>query len=105
MSSPNSPSPDPSLDLEREVIKRFRSLVPFISRQCRIFRELKGRETLLCLDFSDYPQYRQINAKKWANIQLLLVSSCNQLGLANSVVWKEGKRIVGRMRLDLESRS
>ena len=100
MSSPNSPIKNTSIDLEREVIKRFRSLVPFISRQCRVFRQLNGRETILCLDFTDYPQYRQINAKKWANIQLLLARSCNQLGLANSVVWKDRRQIVGRITLD-----
>ena len=105
MSSSNLPSQNTSLDWEKEVIKRFRGLVPFISCQCRVFRQLNGCETRLCLDFTDYPQYRQINAKKWANIKLLLARSCNQLGLANSVVWKEGKRIVGRITLDSESRS
>ena len=101
MSSPNSPSQNTSFDLEREVIKRFRRLVPFLSRQCRIFRQLNGSKTILCLDFTDYPQYRQINAKKWTNIQLLLARSCNQLGLAHSLVWKDGERIVGRITLDL----
>lgn len=100
MSSQNSPNNNTSLDLEREVIKRFRGLVPFISPQCRVVRELNGRETLLCLDFTDYPQYLQMNAKKWSDITLLLVRSCDELGLGNSVVWKNGKQIIGRMSLE-----
>ena len=100
MSSQNLPDKNISIDLEREVIKRFRGLVPFISLQCRVFRELNGRDITLCLDFTDYPQYLQMNAKKWSDITLLLVRSCNELGLGNSVVWKNGKQIIGRMSLE-----
>ena len=100
MSSPNSQFDHMSRALEREVIKRFRGLLPFIPRQCRIFRQLNRHKTILYLDFTAYPQYLKMNEQKWSDLTIWLALSCNQLGLAHSVVWKDGERIVGRMTLD-----
>lgn len=72
MASKNSPLNQMSIDLEIETIKRFRTLAPFLSPQCRVFRELNGIESLLCLDFVDCPQELQINEREWKEIALFL---------------------------------
>ncbi len=100
MTLKNSPLKNTSIDLEKEIIRRFRSLVPFISPQCRVFRELNGRETVLCLDFTACPQELKMNQQEWSEITILLALSCDELGLANSVVWKNGEQIVGWMSLE-----
>ena len=53
MISKNSPFNCTSIDLEIELIKRFRILVALIPPKCRMFRELNGKETVLCLDFKN----------------------------------------------------
>ena len=100
MASKNSPLNYRSIDLEKEVIKRFRILVPFLSPQCRVFRELNGRSPVLCLDFAACPQELQMNKKEWQEFALLLALSCHYLGLANSLVFKNGKRVLGWMTLE-----
>ncbi len=61
MASKNSPLNCTSLNLELEAIKRFRNLAPFLSTECRVFRELNGRSIVLCLDFTACPQDLKIN--------------------------------------------
>ena len=100
MAAKNSPLNNTSIDLEIEVIKRFRDLASFISPQCLVCRELNGLETLLCLDFADCPQDLKMNQKEWEEMTILLAVSCHELGLANSVVWKKGKKIIGWMTLE-----
>ena len=97
MSSKNSPFNCTSIDLEMEAIKRFRSLTPFISPECRVFRELNGRSTVLCLDFAACSQDLNMNKQEWQEFAELLVHSSHYLGLANSLVFKNGDRIVGWM--------
>ena len=99
MASKNSPLNNTSIDLEIEAIKRFQDFASFISPQCRVYRELNGLETVLCLDFADCPQELKMNQKEWSEMIMLLAVSCNELGLANSVVWKNGQKIVGWMTL------
>ncbi len=96
----NSPLNNTSIDLEIEAIKRFRELASFIPPQCRVYREHNGAQTLLCLDFTDCPQELKMSQEEWSEITILLALSCDELGLAHSVVWKNGERIVGRMTLD-----
>ena len=100
MASKNSPLNYRSLDLEKEVIRRFRALVPFLSPKCRVFRELNGRSSVLCLDFADCPQELQMSKKEWQEFALLLALSCHYLGLASSLVFRNGKRVLGWMTLD-----
>ncbi|MDJ0535587.1 MAG: hypothetical protein QNJ70_24385 [Xenococcaceae cyanobacterium MO_207.B15] len=94
MESFNSPLNCTSSDLELETIKRFRSLSTFLPDQCRVFRELNGRFTVLCLDFTACPQELKTNKEQWLELARLLTHSSHELGLANSVVFKNGVRIV-----------
>lgn len=103
MAAKNSPAHNTSIDLEREAIKRFRELVRFSSPKCRVWRELKGRETLLCLDFADCPQALKMNQSEWEEVMILLAISCDDLGIAKYVVFKNGERIVVRMSLGQRS--
>ena len=89
-----------SRDLEIEAIKRFRALASFIPPKCRVYRELNRLETVLCLDFVDCPQELKMKQEEWLEITILLAISCDQLGLAHSVAWKNGKQIVGWMTLE-----
>ena len=99
MAAKNSPFNCTSLDLETEAIKRFRRLTPFLDPECRVFRELNGRSTVLDLDFAACPQDLNLNQKEWLEMAELLLHSSNYLGLANSLVFKNGDRIVGWMSL------
>lgn len=100
MAFKSSPLNNTSIDLEIEAIKRFRTLVPFLSPQCRIFRKLNSLETVLCLDFVDCPQDLKRKREEWEEVIVLLAVSCDYLGIAKRVVFKNGERIVGRMTLD-----
>ena len=95
MASQNSPLRCTSLDLEMEAIKRFRFLAPFLAPECRVFRELNGRSTVLCLDFAACPQDLNMNQQEWQDFAELLVHSSHYLGLANSLVFKNREHIVG----------
>jgi hypothetical protein len=85
--------------LEIETIERFRSLVPILSPECQVFRELNGRSPVLCLDFAACPQEIEMNEKEWQEFALLLAYSCHYLGLANSLVFQIGDRVVAWMTL------
>ena len=100
MASKNSPLNCTSIDLEIEAIKRFRDLAPFISPECRVFRELSGRSTALCLDFAACPQDLNMNKEEWQEFAQLLVHSAHYLGLANSLVFKNGDHILSWMTLN-----
>ena len=100
MASKNSPLNCTSIDLEIEAIKRFRTLAPFLNPECQVFRQLNGRSTVLCLDFTACPQDLKMNKKEWQKFARLLVHSSNYLGLANSLVFKNGDRIVSWMTLN-----
>ncbi|MDJ0742013.1 MAG: hypothetical protein QNJ32_01490 [Xenococcaceae cyanobacterium MO_167.B27] len=86
-----------SIDLELEAIKRFRDLAPFLDPECRVYRELNGCSTVLCLDFATCPQDLKINKQEWLEFAQLLVHSSHYLGLANSLVFKNGERILSWM--------
>ena len=96
MAPKNSPLNYTSIDLEIEAIRRFRSLVPFLPTECRVFRSLEGSSTVLCLDFADCPQELSVNVDEFA---LLLALSSHYLGLANSLLFKIGNQIVVRMTM------
>ncbi|MGK7951960.1 MAG: hypothetical protein AB4368_25025 [Xenococcaceae cyanobacterium] len=94
MASKNSPLNCTSIDLEKEAIKRFRDLAPFLASECRVYRELNGRFTVLCLDFIACSQDPNTNKEEWQELARLLTHSSHELGLANSVVLKNGERIL-----------
>ncbi|MDJ0590429.1 MAG: hypothetical protein QNJ72_10590 [Pleurocapsa sp. MO_226.B13] len=97
----NSPLRCTSTDLELEAIKRFRDLAPLISPECRVYRELSGRSVVLCLDFSACPQDLKMDKKEeWQEFAKLLIHSSHYLGLANSLVFKNGDRILAWMSLN-----
>ena len=100
MASQNSSINNTSIDLELEGIRRFRCLVPFLDPECRVFRELNGRSTVLCLDFTACPQDLKINQKEWQEVAELLLYSSHYLSLANTVVFKIGERVMGWMSLN-----
>lgn len=100
MVSPNSPLNNMSVKLEIEVIKRFRDLAPFIPPKCLVFRQRNSDQTVLCLDFVDCPQKLKMSPTKWSKITILLANSCNELGLAESLVFKNGKQILGWIGLE-----
>ena len=100
MTFKNSPLNSTSSDLELEAIRRFRALAPFLSPECRVFRELNGREPVLCLDFAACPQDVQMNKEEWHEFAKLLVHSSHYLGLANSLVFKQGDRLLAWMNLN-----
>ncbi len=100
MASKNSPLNCTSIDLELEAIKRFRALAPFLSPECQVFRELNGLSPILCLDFAACPQDLKMNKKEWLEFAQLLVHSSHYLGLANSLVFKNGDRVVGWMNFN-----
>ena len=100
MASKNSPLNCTSIDLELEAIKRFRDFAPFLDSECRVFRELNGHSTVLCLDFATCPQDLKINKEEWQEFAKLLVHSSHYLGLANSLVFKNGDRILAWISLN-----
>ena len=101
MAFKNSPLNHSSLDLEIEAISRFRSLVPSLKRECRVFRELYGgHSTLLCFDFAACPQKLKMSKQHWLEFCELLLSASNYLGLADSLVFYLGERIVGWISLN-----
>ncbi len=96
----NSPLNCTSIDLEIEAIQRFRIRAPFLDPKCQVFRELNGRSPVLCLDFTACPQALKNNKEEWQNWARLLTDLSHELGLANSVVFKKGDRIVSWMTLN-----
>jgi len=97
----NSPVNYTSNNLELEIIKRLRSLCPFIPDLCSVFRSLNGRFTVLYLDFTACPQELKTNKEQWLELARLITHSSHQLGLAHSVVFKKNDHIVliANMRL------
>ncbi|GFE67557.1 hypothetical protein [Chroococcus sp. FPU101] len=99
MSQPYSSSKDfTSENLEKEVISRFRSLVKFLPKNCRIFREKWDTSTVLCLDFDDCPSYLPISKVKAP----LLSEVAQQLGLSQAITFKMGHRSMGWVTLPVK---
>ena len=80
-----------SANLEKVVIRKFRDLLPFLSPQCKIYREIWSQTTALCLDLKDCPEFMEtINNKS-----VLIGEISHSLGLANSVVFRFGNKVLG----------
>lgn len=99
MADKNLPFDYINVDLEIEAIQRFRSLVPFLSPDCLVFRELEGNYTILCLDFTACPQELAMTAPERLEWAELLLYSSHYLGLASTLVFKIGDRILGKINL------
>ena len=80
-----------SANLEKVVIRKFRNLLPFLSPQCKIYREVWSQTTALCLDLQDCPEFIEtIN-----NYSILIAKTSHNLGLADSLVFRFGNKILG----------
>ncbi len=80
-----------SANLEKVALNRFRALVSFIPKECRIFREPWDCSTILCLDFGDCPD-SLLTVK---NYNTVLVSIAQELGLANAIIFRVGNKFIG----------
>ena len=85
-----------STNFERVALAKFRSLAGCLPQDSRIFREPWGSSTVLCVDFEPCPQFLPL-----ARQQTELLSEANsQLGLANSIIFRVGSKIMGWKRME-----
>ncbi|ACK65403.1 conserved hypothetical protein [Rippkaea orientalis PCC 8801] len=80
-----------SADLEKEAIHRLRNLVRSLPSQCQIFREPWNSSTVVCLDFAKCSD--QLN--QLLSDQEPLIQAIQALGLANTVVFRIGNKLMG----------
>lgn len=80
-----------SSNFEQAALTKFRSLVAFLPQDSRIFREPWGRSTVLCIDFENCPHLFSVDQEQ----AQLLSEAIDQLGLANSIIFRIGSKIVG----------
>ncbi|MDJ0713124.1 MAG: hypothetical protein QNJ54_02740 [Prochloraceae cyanobacterium] len=91
MTHKNSPLNCTSAEFEKAAIARFCSLITSIPRNCKVFREPWGCSTVLCVDCAACPE---LLGKIREQAHLLLISA-QDLGLANSVIFKIGNQVKG----------
>ncbi|WP_228061010.1 MULTISPECIES: hypothetical protein [unclassified Coleofasciculus] len=95
MADQYSPLNYTSADFEKAALNRFRSLVSFLPKDCKLSREIWNRTTVLCMDFGDCP-----DALESARVQtFLLLIIAHYLGLADALIFKSGKKVVGWMTM------
>ncbi|HAC63046.1 MAG TPA: hypothetical protein DCF68_05780 [Cyanothece sp. UBA12306] len=91
MNNPHLPFNYTSADLEKAAIYRLRSLVRSLPSQCQIFREPWDSSTVVCLDFVECPDLLdQILSQEES-----LIKGIQSLGLANTIVFRLGKKLMG----------
>ncbi len=88
------------IDLELESIQRFRDIASVLPPDCYIYRELDQNSTVLCLDFQSCPQTVKIGRKLWFEFCRHLLACSISLGLAESLRFQLGDRIVSLISLD-----
>ncbi|MCG8366560.1 MAG: hypothetical protein MJA27_24910 [Pseudanabaenales cyanobacterium] len=91
MTHKNSPLNCPSADLEKAALNRFRTLVLCLPQTCKVFRELRDRSTVVCLDFTDCPDSLKTAMAQFLRLQL----AAHYLGLADSLRFQINNTIVG----------
>lgn len=91
MSYQNSSSDCTSSNLEKEALKRFRSLVDFLPKTCYIFREPWDCSTVVCLDFANCPD--AVGRVKLQSPELL--EAATSLGLGNALIFRIGSKFMG----------
>ncbi|MGV2826748.1 hypothetical protein [Myxosarcina sp. GI1(2024)] len=85
-----------STNFEKIALAKFRSLAKCLPQDSKIFREPWGRSTVLCIDLETCPQFFPL-----ARQQTELLSEANaQLGLANSIIFRVGSKIMGWKRME-----
>ena len=84
-----------SSDFERAALAKFRSLVTFLPQDSKIFREPWGRSTVLCLDFGDCPHLFSVDREQARSLS----QAISRLGLADSMTFRIGSKIVGWTRV------
>ena len=80
-----------SSELEKAVIKRFRTHLGSLPSQCNIFRETWNNSTVICLDFVQCPHL--LDSLK--DMEPFLIEGVQSLGLGNAVVFRLGKKLMG----------
>jgi hypothetical protein len=90
MANQESPLNCTSANFERIAIKRFRALATCVPRASKVFREPWDCSTVLCIDFENCPNLLQTTKEKAD----LLVIAAQTLGLANSLIFRIGKKTV-----------
>jgi hypothetical protein len=84
-----------SADFEKEALQRFRRLANCIPPQCQILREPWGSSTVLCLDFQNCPHLWE-DTKEQSD---RLVKIVQELALAQSILFRMGKKVIGWTRI------
>lgn len=84
-----------SAELEIEAIKRFRDLCPILPINCQVCRVVDDNLTVLCLDFVDCPQELDHSIEQFP----ILAVASHQLGLAESLIFKIGDRIIAQTKM------
>ena len=91
-----SPLDCTSANFEKVSLSRFRSLSSYLPQDSKIFREPWGRSTVICIDFIDCPHLFPLTPKQTNN----LTEAIQQLGLAHSVIFRVGKKILGWKKIE-----
>jgi hypothetical protein len=85
-----------SSNFEQIALTKFRSLVGFLPQGSKIFREPWGRSTVLCIDFENCPHLFHFDQEQ----SRILAQAIGRLGLANSVIFRMGNKIVGWKKME-----
>ncbi len=90
MSNSYSFANNTSANLEKIAIDRYRTLITNIPQECRVFRELWGNSTVLCLDFVECPDQLESTLKQ----SLLLLVGLEYLGLGNAIIFRINQKVI-----------
>lgn len=91
-----SPLDCTSANFEKVALSRFRALVQELPQTMKVFREPWGSSTVICLDCENCPQWYS----DFQENSDLLVQAVDKLGLANSIIFRMGKKTLGWTRID-----
>ena len=80
-----------SANFEQAALTRFRSLVTFLPQDSKICREPWGRSTVLCFDFANCPHLFRVDREQARSLSQAIAT----LGLANSMIFRIGSKIIG----------
>lgn len=80
-----------SAELEKVAINRFRKLVRSLPSQCLVFRESWESSTVVCLDCGQCPDF----LNELLSSEDEIVEAIQQLGLANTVLFRMGNKLIG----------
>ena len=86
-----SPHNCTSANFEQVALSRFRAIAAFLPHDSKIFREPWGRSTVLCIDFANCPHLFSVDKEQARLLREAIVT----LGLASSVIFRIGNKIVG----------